>query len=85
MKVASDLFDFLAYIGAQRSALTLVDEEMIRNIRNNVNRKFNCENANMRKTARSAGRQVEAIRRLEAEGRLDGLSPGERITGSTRS
>lgn len=77
MKVASDLFDFLAYIGAQHSALTLVDEEMIRNVRNNVNRKFNCENANMKKTARSAGRQVEAIRRLQAEGRLQRLTQGE--------
>ena len=47
-----------------------------REIRNNVNRKVNCETANLNKTVNSALKQIEAIKYLEEKGKLEQLTDG---------
>lgn len=54
--------DFLTYIGAHQSALTIMDVKIYREIRNNANRQNNCETANMYKMTSSAQNQIRAIR-----------------------
>ena len=56
--------DFLTYIGAHQSALTIMDVKIYREIRNNANRQNNCETANMYKMTSSAQNQIRAIRWL---------------------
>ena len=54
--------DFLTYIGAHQSALTIMDVKIYREIRNNANRQNNCETANMYKMTSSAQNQIRAIK-----------------------
>ena len=48
---------------------------MIKSIRNETNRRFNCENANIDKTVAAAGVQTDALRRIERHGGLSQLPP----------
>ena len=43
-------------------------------MKNNVNRKVNCETANLSKTVNAAVRQIEAIKKLQKKGEFDNLS-----------
>ena len=57
---------------------------ILKNIRNNVNRQINCENANIDKTVRSAMAQVENIRLIEASIGLASLPDGLQETAELR-
>ena len=61
-KESENIEDFLTLIGAQQSALTIMDVKIYREIRNNANRQKNCETANMFKMTSSAQNQIRAIR-----------------------
>lgn len=67
---------FLAFIGANNSMLKFEDIRVYRDVRNNVNRKVNCETANLNKTVNSALKQIEAIKFLQEKGKLKELSEG---------
>lgn len=75
LKGGDSIADFLATIGAQSGSLQLYQAMMLKNIRNTVNRRTNCENANLGKTADAASQQLRAIRRIEANGGLSQLPP----------
>lgn len=62
IKEGEEISKFLALIGAQKSVLTFEEIRVIRDIRNNVNRKVNCETANLNKTVSAAVRQIEDIK-----------------------
>ena len=66
--------DFLALIGASKKALEVIDAGLIKEMRNRVNRAKNCETANIGKTVNAMLRQVNAINKLIASGRLTTLS-----------
>ena len=51
---------------AHISLMDLENIRIVRDMRNNVNRKVNCEAANINKTVNAAVRQIEDIRYLEA-------------------
>ena len=67
---AEEVGDLLAYMGASGAALELIQTKMLKEVRNNVNRKMNFESANQDKTADAAARQVLAIRRIAENGGL---------------
>ncbi len=56
--------DLLTYIGAQHSALELMNEKIIKDIRNSVNRRTNCESANIDKIVKSSEKDIAAINRI---------------------
>lgn len=56
--------DALTFIGASKSALELIDIEMIKQVRNKANRQTNCETANIDKTVEAASKQIEDINYL---------------------
>lgn len=62
IKEGEEISKFLALIGAQKSVLKFEEIRVIRDIRNNVNRKVNCETANLNKTVSAAVRQIEDIK-----------------------
>lgn len=73
-KDGEEISKFLAFIGANYSVLQFEDIRVYRDIRNNVNRKVNCETANLNKTVNSAIKQIEAIEYIQKQGKLDLLT-----------
>ena len=68
--------DFLTAIGAQVSAMGVMDAKVEKDLRNGVNRRVNCETANLTKVVDASMGQMAAIRALEEAGELDKL-PGK--------
>ena len=74
IKDGEEISKFLAFIGANTGVLKYEEIRVIRDIKNNVNRKVNCETANLNKTVNAAVKQIEAIKKLQKDGVFDGLS-----------
>ncbi len=75
LKVGEQIADFLALIGAQKAALAFHETLIMKEIRNTVNRRTNCESANIEKTATAAAQQLSAVRRIAENGGLAQLPP----------
>lgn len=65
--------DFLTRIGAPLSAMELMNAKLEKSLRSGVNRRVNCDAANLDKVVEAAQTQLAAIRRLAGRGLLDGL------------
>jgi DNA-binding protein WhiA len=65
----------LALAGANDAALALEERAVVGETKARANRQTNADQANLVRTSRAAHAQLEAVRRLEREGRLGGLSP----------
>lgn len=70
IKESERIEDCLTYLGAQRAALEMMSVKMVKSIRNETNRRINCESANIDKTVQAAAAQLEAVRRIEEKGGL---------------
>ena len=60
--------DFLTAIGAQVSAMGVMEAKVEKDLRNGVNRRVNCETANLVKAADASARQIAAIKSVLREG-----------------
>ena len=69
-KSAEAIGEFLGRIGASASLLELEARNVARSLRGELNRVLNAESANLQRSVAAAGRQLEAIDVLEADGRL---------------
>ena len=65
--------DFLTAIGSPVAAMGIMNAKVEKYLRGSVNRRVNCDAANLDKTVDAAQGQIEAIRRLEECGALDEL------------
>src|SRR5262249_46535943 len=65
----------LAAAGASEAALALQERAVVGSTRARANRLANADHANLVRTGRAAHAQLEAVRRLQRDGRLDQLSP----------
>ena len=74
-KRSEDIADFLTAIGAPLGAMELMNAKAEKDLRGGVNRRVNCDAANLDKAVDAAQAQLEAIRRLEARMPLDELPP----------
>lgn len=72
-KEAGGVSDVLALVGASEAVIALQEEMVNREIRNKVNRRANCENANLDKTVSAALKHLEAIQFIEDTIGLDSL------------
>lgn len=75
-KDGEEISKFLAFIGANHSVLQFEESRVYREIRGNVNRKVNCETANLNRIVESALNQIQAIELLKEKGKLEELSEG---------
>ena len=75
-KQSEKIEDFLTCVGAPIAAMEVMNAKLERDLRGSVNRRVNCDAANLDKAVEAAMAQVEAIRRLEADGILITL-PGK--------
>ncbi len=62
-------------MGANDSALEYIGVKVFKDVRNNVNRRTNFENANLDRTVNASLRQTQAIEKLKREGNFEKLSP----------
>ena len=65
--------DFLTAIGSPVAAMGIMNAKLEKNLRGSINRRVNCDAANLDKTVDAAQEQLEAIRLLEAQGILHAL------------
>ena len=70
-KDGDEISKFLALIGANNAVLEFEEIRVYRDIRNNVNRKVNCETANLNKTVNAALKQIKDIEYLKQIGQFD--------------
>lgn len=73
-KSSDQIEDLLTLMGAPVSAMELMNTRLEKELRNGVNRRVNCEAANLDKAVDAAQEQLEAIRRLYELERVEGLS-----------
>ena len=65
LKESELIVECLNRMGAHKALLALENVRITKNMRNNVNRAANCDNANVEKTMDAAQRQIEAIELIE--------------------
>lgn len=72
-KQSEAIEDFLTGLGAPISAMEIMNAKVEKTLRGSVNRRVNCDAANLDKAVEAAQSQLEAIRQLEKSGQLDKL------------
>ena len=73
IKEGSQIVELLGLMGAHISLMQLENVRIVKEMRNSVNRKVNCETANLNKTVSVAVRQAEDIRYIQEKIGLDKL------------
>ncbi len=73
IKGSDNIADILTYMGASMSALDIIQNKMLKSVRNSVNRRINSETANIKKTANAAAKQLNAIEIIQKKRGLDFL------------
>ena len=70
LKDGEDIANLLNVMGAHKQLLELENLRIVKEMRGRVNRRVNCDAANIKKTVGAAAVQIEAIRYLETHGGL---------------
>ena len=83
-KQSEGIEDFLTFLGAPVCAMAVMEAKMEKELINGVNRRVNCETANLSKVVNAAGDQIDAIRLLERRGILETLPEKLQITAQMR-
>jgi len=73
LKQSDAIVDFLTMIGSPLQAMKIIQAKMEKSVRNEVNRRVNCDTANLTKAVDAAQEQLSAIRRLREQGRFADL------------
>ena len=76
MKEGAQIVELLGLMGAGVALMELEKIRRLKDMRNSVNRKVNCETANIHKTVNAAVKQIEDIRLIEEKMGLDQLTSG---------
>ncbi len=69
-KDSTDIVDLLNLMGATVSMMEMENQRILKELRNHVNRRVNCEAANIGKTVSASRKQIGDIRYLEEKGVL---------------
>lgn len=62
VKGSEEIADILGYMGAAQGAFELFSVQIEKEMRNEVNRRVNCENANTNKAAKASSKHLFAIK-----------------------
>lgn len=66
LKGSEKITDFLVFIGAQKTAMEIMQIKMVKEVRNNINRSTNFETANLSKITNSSSKHIEAINKIKS-------------------
>ena len=83
-KQSDQIEDFLTLIGAPVAAMKIMSAKLEKDLRNSVNRRLNCDSANLDKAVLAAQEQLEAIRKLQTAGLLEQLPDKLQQTAALR-
>ena len=83
-KQSDQIEDFLTLIGGPVAAMHIMSAKLEKDLRNSVNRRLNCDSANLDKAVEAAQEQLEAIRRLREAGVLEELPDKLQLTAALR-
>ncbi len=83
-KSSDVIADLLTAMGAPVAGMGIISARIEKDMTNNINRKVNCDTANVTKMVEAAAEQIAAIERLEKAGVLAGLSETLRQTARLR-
>lgn len=73
-KEGEEISKFLALMRASASVLKFEEIRVYRDIKNNINRKVNCETANLNKIVNSSVKQINDIKYIKERGKFNELS-----------
>jgi DNA-binding protein WhiA len=76
LKEIAEISELIGRMGSRVGLMNLENIRILKEMRGNVNRKVNCETANINKTVSAAVRQIEDIRLIEERVGLDTLPNG---------
>lgn len=76
IKEGAQIVELLGIMGANVSVMNLENVRILREMRGSVNRKVNCETANLNKTVNAAVRQMEDIRYIQQKTGFSSLPEG---------
>lgn len=71
VKDSSQVVDLLNIMGAYNALMDMENVRIVKDMRNQVNRKVNCETANINKTVSAAVKQIEDIRFIQSLSAFD--------------
>ncbi len=84
LKEGDAIVTLLTMMGAHSSILSIENIRVLKSVRNNVNRKVNCETGNLSKTVNASVRQQESIEYIRTHMGLEKLSPALREVAEAR-
>lgn len=84
IKEGEEISKFLALIGANNGVMKFEDIRTTREVRNNVNRKVNCETANLNKIIDASVNQVNDIKLIQKLNKFEELSEDLQAIASLR-
>ena len=73
MEHSDKISDFLTYIGAPVSGMGITEAKLEKELKNKVNRRCNCDEANTSKVVEAAQEHLAAIRILREKGMIEKL------------
>jgi hypothetical protein len=83
-KQSSVIEDLLTTIGAPVAAMRIMSAKIEKDMMNTVNRKVNCDTANVAKTVEASSEQLAAIRKIREHMAFEGLSDKLKETAKLR-
>lgn len=84
MKEGAGIVDLLNVTGAHISLMNLENLRIVKEMRNSINRRVNCETANITKTVNASSKQIADIMLIQDTVGLKGLPTGLRMTAEIR-
>ena len=84
LKDGSMIVDILNVMGAHISLMNMENIRILKDMRNSVNRRVNCEAANINKTVNAAVKQIEDIKYIEQNKGLKSLPENLRLLAEIR-
>lgn len=72
-KQSEQIADFLTFLGASVASMGIIEARLERELNNQVNRRCNCDDANITKVVEASQEQLAAIRILREQNRFDPL------------
>lgn len=84
VKEAEQISDLLAMIGAHKAVLAMENERILHQMRGSINRRVNCETANINKTVNASVKQIEAIKYIQEHDGLHNIPDNLKEMASVR-
>lgn len=84
LKDGEEISKFLAYIGANKSVINFEETRVFKDMKNNVNRRVNCETANLNKIVDASLEQVNDIKYIISKNKFEKLTPEMKAVAQAR-